>query len=319
MPSYNSLKKQQTSLIRKALQGSVFVADATAAAIANLTASNAALAATRVGNAAADSIGTAGNLVLKMDAAANDNVALLAADTPASVVTKINTAISTRGTASLVNGVLQVVSSTTGAASRVEVVSGTGSVLANLKHTVGASVGSAAMVDLLALPAGYEDLGYLSSDGAQFSRDVSSSDVTSWGSVAPTRSDITSDTSTLSVTAQETKLITLNVATGSSLLSTSDNAVTGEVSMSKPARPASKFYRVLSIAVDSGDLGDIYVARFFPRAKVSSFAEQSFSAGDDPISWGVTFTAFEDSNLGYSERWLFGGPGWSGLMTEMGF
>src|SRR5690349_14293823 len=55
---------------------------------------------------------------------------------------------------------------------------------------------------LAALPTNYEDLGWLSNDGMGFSRDVSTSDVTSFGSVSPTRSDITSDTTAMSVTAQ---------------------------------------------------------------------------------------------------------------------
>ena len=181
------------------------------------------------------------------------------------------------------------------------------------------SVATPGTPELKALPAGYEDLGWLTSDGAQFSRDVSTSEVTSWGSVSPTRTDITSDTTTMSVTAQETKLITIGLATGVDLSALTPDAVTGELSVAKPSRPKSKHYRVLSLAVDQGDGGEIYIARFLPRAKVTGFSEQSFGGGDDPISWGVTFTGEEDSGLGYSERWIFAGPGWNALLTDMGF
>jgi len=172
---------------------------------------------------------------------------------------------------------------------------------------------------LSTLPTGYEDLGWLTNDGAQFSRDVSTSEITSWGSVSPTRTDITSDTTTMSVTAQETKLITIGLATGADLSAITADATTGEVVIAKPARPKSKHYRVLSLAVDQGDAGEIYVARFLPRAKVTGYSEQSFGAGDDPITWGVTFTGEEDSDLGFSESWLFAGPGWKALLTDMGF
>ena len=172
---------------------------------------------------------------------------------------------------------------------------------------------------LSTLPVGYEDLGWLTNDGAQFSRDVSTSEITSWGSVSPTRTDITSDTTTMSVTAQETKLITIGLATGADLSAITADATTGEVVIAKPARPKSKHYRVLSLAVDQGDAGEIYVARFLPRAKVTGYSEQSFGAGDDPITWGVTFTGEEDSDLGFSESWLFAGPGWKALLTDMGF
>lgn len=181
------------------------------------------------------------------------------------------------------------------------------------------TAGPPVVIDLTPLPSEYSDLGWLTNDGMQFSRDVSSSEVTSFGSVSPTRTDITADTTTLTVTAQETKLLTIGLATGADLSAISPAANTGEVSIAKPARPKSKSYRVLSLSVDQGDAGEIYVARFLPRAKVTSYAEQSFGGGDDPITWGVTFTGEEDSDLGYSERWIFGGEGWNALLDEMGF
>lgn len=175
------------------------------------------------------------------------------------------------------------------------------------------------VIDLMPLPTGMDDLGWLTNDGAQFSRDVSASEVTSWGSVSPTRTDITSDTSTMTVTAQETKLLTVGLATGADLSAVLADATTGEVSIAKPSRPKSRHYRVLSVAVDQGDAGEIYIARFLPRGKVTSYAEQAFGGGDDPILWGVTFTGEEDSDLGYSERWIFGGQGWLALLPAMGF
>src|SRR5690349_7950280 len=51
------------------------------------------------------------------------------------------------------------------------------------------------------------DLGLLTGAGASFSQDTTTSDITSWGSFSPTRSDITADNSTLTVVAQETKLL----------------------------------------------------------------------------------------------------------------
>jgi hypothetical protein len=181
-----------------------------------------------------------------------------------------------------------------------------------------AVVGPPATVGLAPLPTDWDDLGWLTDDGAQFSRDVAASEVSSWGSVTPTRTDVTSDSSTLTVVAQETKLLTLGMATGADLASITADATTGEVSIAKPSRPKSKHYRVLSRAVDEGEGGEIYIARFLPRAKVSSYAEQTFGKGDDPITWGVTLVGEEDSDLGYSERWIFGGAGWKALLTEMG-
>lgn len=319
--NYEALKNKQTELIRKALDGSVFLAGVTAPAITNLTTYSATATKGKVvGSADAVNIVTAGNLVLSIDGGANVTVALLAADTPASVVTKINTAVGSTAVASLVAGDLQIESAATGATSTVKVVSGTGSVLANLFLTAGQfGFGVPAGISLAPLAVGYDDLGWLSSDGAQFSRDVSASEVNSWGSVSPTRTDVTSDTTTMTATAQETKLLTIGLATGADLSGIVPAVNTGEVSIAKPSRPKSKHYRVLSLAVDQGDAGEIYVARFLPRAKVTSYAEQSLGGGDDPITWGVTFSGEEDNDLGYSERWIFGGEGWNALLGDMGF
>lgn len=172
---------------------------------------------------------------------------------------------------------------------------------------------------LLQLPAGYGDLGYLTGDGMSFGRDVTTSDITSFGSTTPTRSDITNDTTTVTINCQETKLLTLGMATGIDVAATSRSATTGELILRKPPRPTSKYWQILALAVDLSEFGEIYIARFFPNAKPTSFPEQAFADGDNAITWGTTFTAYVDNELGYSESWHFGGPGWIGLLTDMGF
>ena len=316
---YEQLKRKQNELIRKALEGSVFLSESSAAAISTLTEYTASATSAKVtGTGNAVNIGTGGNLVVKVDGVAY-TTALTATQTPTAVATAIDTALGTAGAAAVVSSKLEITATSTGSSSSVEVVSGEGTILANLFLAAGQkSFGLDAGVNLKPLPAGWDDLGWLSSDGAQFSRDVSTSDVTSWGSVTPTRSDVTSDTSTLAVTCQETKLLTIGLATGADLAAITADTNTGEVSIAKPTRPASKHYRALSVAVDLSDAGEVYVARFLPRAKVTNYAEQNFGGGDDPIQWGVTLTGEEDSDLGYSERWLFGGEGWKAILTDMG-
>lgn len=174
------------------------------------------------------------------------------------------------------------------------------------------------IVALKTLPTEYTDLGWLTNDGAQFAREVSTSDITSWGSVAPTRSDITSDSSTLTVAAQETNITTIGLGTGADLAAIVAAAGTGEVKIAKPLRPSSRTYRALSLAVDENEFGEIYLARFLPRAKVTGYAPQSHGGGDGAVEWGVTFQGEPDSDLGYSEAWYFGGPGWLGILDKMG-
>jgi hypothetical protein len=172
--------------------------------------------------------------------------------------------------------------------------------------------------DLAALPDGYNDLGWISQDGASYARTTEVSEVNSFGSVEPTRSDTTRDSITLSVTCQETRLHTLGLYTGAAISGIKATASTGEVAIAKPSRPGFRHYRLLGLFVDDSDGGEIYIARFMPRARVTEVGEQVFTDGDDPISYQVTFQGFEDSTLGYSHKWYFGGPGWKALLTKMG-
>lgn len=167
------------------------------------------------------------------------------------------------------------------------------------------------------IPESYIDLGRLSTDGAQMASETETSDVQSWGSVEPTRSDIISDTTTLQVTPQETNLGTIGLYTGVDLAAIRA-AQNGEVIIDKPPRPVPRYYRALVLGVDMGDGGEIYIGRHLPRAKVTAKDTQAFQSGDDPLTWPVTLTGFTDSTLGFSERWFFGGPGWEALLEQMG-
>lgn len=175
------------------------------------------------------------------------------------------------------------------------------------------------VISLVALPAEWDDLGLLTTDGASYASDVSSSDVQSWGQVTPSRTDIISDTTTLTVVAQETKALTVGIMAGVDAAGLTPNVDTGELSIPKATRPQGRYYRLLGMAVDLSDAGEIYIARFLPRAKLTNRGEQAFGGGDDPISWNFTFTGEVDDTLGYSERWIFGGAGWNALLTEMGW
>jgi|SRR5690606_26110129 len=173
---------------------------------------------------------------------------------------------------------------------------------------------------LAPLPEGYEDLGWTSEDGAQFSRDVDVSDINGWGSVEPLRSDVNSDVTTLQVACLETRKATIGLYTGADMDTNVPDGTSGELSIEKPARPGFRYYRVLALAVDLSDDGEYYVARFFPRARVTDYDDQSFQSSDDnPVTWSATLTGYTDPVLGYSERYLFGGPGWAARLADMGF
>ena len=190
--------------------------------------------------------------------------------------------------------------------------------ITEITHTSGPNIGT-----LKALPAGtgagkWDDVGLLTDAGMSFSRDTSSEDVTSFGRITPTRTDIISDITSITIVAQETKAKTLALASGvapSALVLLAG----GELKIAKPARPTSRQYRGLAVAVDDVDAGEIYMARSMPNMKPSAFGAVSFAKGADPIQYEITFVGHEDPALGYTEAWHFGGPGWAALLDDMGF
>lgn len=192
----------------------------------------------------------------------------------------------------------------------------TADVITSLTQTTGTAPNQ--VIDLLAFPTGYEDGGLLTNDGMGWATETTSSDVESFQLTSPSRSDITSETSTLNVTLQETKLLTLGLYTGIDTSGVEAAAGTGEVQIKKPLRPSGRFYRVLGLAVDENEFGEIYVARFLPRAKVTGKGEQQYGKSDNAIQYPVTFTGYFDSAYGSSETFIFGGAGWEALLTQMG-
>ncbi|MET0701725.1 MAG: hypothetical protein ABWY93_18900 [Mycobacterium sp.] len=183
-------------------------------------------------------------------------------------------------------------------------------------HITALTTGAAA--DLSALPVGWEDLGWTTTDGMTFGRETETSDINSFGSIEPTRSDITRDQMNMQVSAQETKLLSMSLYTGANLTGHKAAAVTGEFTVEKPAIPGFLYYHVLGLFVDRTGSGDeIYLARYMPRARITEFGEQQYTDGDEAILYPLTFTGYEDASLGYSHRWIWAGPGFLSLLDEM--
>lgn len=170
----------------------------------------------------------------------------------------------------------------------------------------------------LVLPAAFESLGNHSDDGITHGREVEVSEIRSHGQVDASRSDIRSITSTIAVTAQETNLQTLQAHLGLDLTGLTP-PVSGEVKFDEPTRPKTRYYRLLSVAVDDGDAGEIYIGKLFSRANVTEAGEQTWSDGDEAMVRPLTFSAKKDAAAGFSVRHFFGGPGWNAILEDMGF
>lgn len=171
--------------------------------------------------------------------------------------------------------------------------------------------------DITSLPAGYADLGYMQDAGIAFARAITEQAITSWQSVSATRSDRTADVPTAVLLAQETKLATIGLYTG---VDTSgvEALSNGVVRIDMPATPANRLYRLLGVFADQTDEGEIIVCRYFPNAKVTDVANQSYDKGDEVV-WPVTLTGFVDETVGTAESHIFGGAGWLAKLADMGF
>jgi hypothetical protein len=172
---------------------------------------------------------------------------------------------------------------------------------------------------LALLPSGYTDFGLMSDDGAKFSSDVTNADIMSWGRVEPSRRDITKDVTGLHVIMQETKLATVSAWLGIDPATITPDATTGETHWTKPSRPSPYYSRLFTLGVDQTDDGEIYCSCFMPRASVTGKGDIAMMSGADGIFYDTTWTAYTDSAAGYAVRFIFGGPGWKALLTDMGF
>lgn len=169
---------------------------------------------------------------------------------------------------------------------------------------------------LLALPAGYTDVGRITKDqGASWTRDVETSDVTSLGSATPTRTDIVSVTSGLSFTMQESKRQVFELHNGQDLSAVTYDA-NGNISFDAPDRPADLYYRVLALFKDGEGTDAVYFAKWLPRAKVTETGEQAWNESSE-LQYPVTLRAFVDDTAGTAVRTLWAGS--TARLAQMGF
>lgn len=319
---YSDLKDKKTELIRKARDGSVFIAPYTATGITTLSAGD---QANEVQTVTITGTPTGGSFTLTY---AGQTTAGIAYNANAAAVQSALEALSNLAPGDVVVGggpgpgtPYTVTFGGSLAATDVALMTASGaSLTGGTSPAVGVATTTPGVgIDLAELPAGWEDLGWVTSDGVTYGRSTEVSDVTSFGSVQPTRSDVTQDTITMGVVAQETKMLTLSLYTGSDTGALTATAGTGEFSIAKPDIPGFRYYRVLGVFVDRDDAGrEIIMARYMPRARITEWGEQVLSDGDDPITYSMTFTGYEDSVVGYSHRWIFAGAGWNALLTNMG-
>lgn len=162
--------------------------------------------------------------------------------------------------------------------------------------------------DGLIIPAGYMPVGLTTKDdGATWSRDQETSEVTSHGYSEPSRRDIVGDATGLAFTMQESKRTTMELFHGLDLSAITTDA-DGNFFFDKASRPRSKHYRVLAIGKDGDGPDAVYLVRWLPDATITENGEQAWSEGDE-VRYPATFSAYTDPAVGTSQREIWGGPG----------
>ena len=319
MPVLEDLQTKQNELIRKITSASMFVAPAGAPLPVTLTTGG----VRAVQTIAITGTPTSGTFTLTLNAQTTAPIAYNA--TAATVQTALGTLSKVNpGDVACTGGPLPgtaVVVTFGGQYSVVATMTAVGTFTGGTTPaiTVTATTPGTA-IDLTPLPTGggYVDLGLVTKDdGYSFGNEWETSEVTSHGIADPTRRDVLSSTSTIGLTAQETKRLTLEMFHAVDLSGVVP-AASGEIAFSKPLAPVTRYYRTFLLARDGIGDSAVYMGMIYPRSMVSETGEQTGSE-ESELAYPLTLTATPDSTVGYSVRFLFGGPGWRAQLTKMGF
>ncbi|MDH6282803.1 hypothetical protein [Prescottella agglutinans] len=190
--------------------------------------------------------------------------------------------------------------------------------VAPIATNIPAAFTTGATADLQEL-TGFKSLGHTAKDAPpSFKPEVKSSDVESWGSLEPTRTDIISRDLSVSFTSQETKKETLEMYSGIDLSAVKADSTTKEIQYNDPTSPSTRYHRMIFLAVDGSGADAIYILKILPRAMVSEVGEQSWNP-ENALSYPLTVKAKVDSTLGYSVKNVICGPGVAPIVQKMGF
>lgn len=318
MPSLEDLQLKQNKLIRKMVAASMFVASESAALPVSLTTGG----VSEVQTVTITGSPTAGTFTLTL---AGQTTAPIQFNATAAAVASAVAALSNVGTGNVTGtgGPLPATAVTltfSGALGNIATMTATSSLTGGTTPAVTvAATTEGTAIDLLALPAGYTDIGLVrKEDGYSWGNEWEMAETASHGYSDPTRRDILSNVSTVGFTAQETKRRVLEMFHNVDLSSVVPNATSGEVAFDKPLSMTTRYYRALFVGRDGIGTSAIYMGVLYPRAMVSETGEQSGSE-ETELAYPLTLTATPDSTAGTSVRYMFGGPGWRSLLSSMGF
>ena len=167
---------------------------------------------------------------------------------------------------------------------------------------------------------GYVGLGRIAKAGAPtFTPEDTTEEVETWGEMDPSRRDLTASKLTVEATLQDTRKETLAIAANRDMAYMNDikPGANGEIALEDNPEPGTIEYRAFFIGVDGVGEDAFYFGRSLPRVMITRGPESWDPA--NAVTYPLTLTALKDSELGYSSKRFFGGPGAKKRLEAMGF
>jgi hypothetical protein len=154
-----------------------------------------------------------------------------------------------------------------------------------------ADSGTAAPIDFSALPAAWNDFGYISQDGMTAAVDESRTSWTPWGALSPIRTQVTSSTKTFAVTCWETNKTVLSLyhkIPQTSLTVPTTGPGAGILTIAEQDKPApDRRAFVFDVMDGSTNLIRIYI----PLGEVTEKGNVVYKS-DDLVGYPLTISAY---------------------------
>lgn len=167
---------------------------------------------------------------------------------------------------------------------------------------------------------GFRSFGLLSkSEGVTKSRDREVQRTMAIGFQDSVRSDVSSDTHKIQCVGLEMNRLTIETYLQVDLSGIVPDPTTKEVSFPQPTDGDLPQNRILTLAQDGKGADVQWWGTLFTAGVVDETDDQSTGNDEDPLGWPCTFSSEVDTDLGYSVRSYFGGPGWKARLASMGF
>jgi hypothetical protein len=181
--------------------------------------------------------------------------------------------------------------------------------------------GAANVLDSTGLATAHKTLGKITTDGVTFGNSVNKQLTRGYGDAYPARIDVESQDVTLSWSALETNIQTIDAWSGVTQVAASLAVTTKELIVNMPPLPVVRDKRVMALFRDSNPdgTGDIYLAVYLLRANIIQNGDVSYQFTDAALNYPLQAQALNDDVAGTPVRLFMGGAGFQSLFTSMGY